>query len=110
MENITVEATYLINIVTVILTGLFLFIFKKVIMDLTERISKTELADKEMREEIQEVKTNYTQRFERLNEKINDIEKKLSDKINNSKTEVLDKVNSMQIEIIREISQLKNKL
>lgn len=107
MVNSSMELNYLINIVTAILAGLVLFIFKKVIMDLSERVTKAELSDKELKEEIQDVRTNYIRRFESLNDKLNETRKELSERIADSRAVVLDKINSVQIEIVKEISQLK---
>lgn len=73
-----------------ILWTLSIYLFKRLINDMDERIKNNET-------EIKEIKENYIGRFEDVREKINQSEKLL-----------LEKIHRTEINIISEIAKLKN--
>lgn len=89
----------LTEIIFGVIIGLAIYLFKKIINDIEERVMRLELNYKDLQTEIYEFKDNYIERFQAINDKINESEKLL-----------LKKINDVQIEIIKEISQLKNNL
>ena len=73
-----------------ILWSLSIYLFKRLINDMDERIKNNE-------SEIKEIKNNYIDRFEDVRDKINQSEKLL-----------LEKIHKTELNIISEIAKLKN--